>query len=207
VSALSLVCVALVAAWLALVVLAQVLTPEQSPLSMGMSGLATGRHGWAMKAAFLARGLTAFALAAALPGALPSGWRVVAGAVLLVAWGAGSALLAVYDTDMPCTAPTRHGRANTLIALVAYLAVAGAVIVLTPALRAAAPGGAGWAWPLTVAALVFLVLQFAAFGKQAQQAAVSPCAPPTGFGAWAGLLQRVFIGLIMLWTALAAAGL
>jgi hypothetical protein len=202
---LSVVCVCFAAAWLVLVVAAQVLTPGQSPLSMGLSGLATGRRGWVMKGAFVARGLSAGALAAALAGAL-SGFA--AGAVLLLVWAAGSVLLAVYDTDMPGDAPSAHGRAHALIALVAYLAVAAATLALSPALRrSAADGGAWWAWPLAVAALVFLFLQFAAFAGQARAAAARPPARPSGLAAWAGLLQRVFIGLIMAWTVLAAVGL
>jgi hypothetical protein len=214
---LSIVCVTLSALWLALVIAAQLLAPEQSALSMGMSGLAVGPHGWAMKAAFAARGSAACVLAAGLPGALLPGWRLTAGFVLFWVWGVGSVLLAVWDTDMPGDAPSRHGRAHVLIALVAYLAARVAVIVLSPALPrlGGTAGTAPWAMPLAIAAAVFMVLQFVAFGQQARAAAAggskphgegAAASPPaaSGLGAYAGLLQRVFIGLIMVWTVLAA---
>ena len=57
--ALSLLTIAGAGLWVALVVTAQLLTPGQSAVHMGMSGLATGRYGWLMKLAFVVRGLTA----------------------------------------------------------------------------------------------------------------------------------------------------
>lgn len=228
---LSTVSVACAALWLALVVTAQLLAPELSPLSMGMSGLATGRHGWAMKAAFVARALSACALAAALPGALYPGWRLTAGFVLLWVWGVGSVLLALFDTDMPGDRPTRHGQAHVLIAFVAYVAVAAGAVVLSPAVLSAAGGGlARLALPVALAAIVFLVLQFAGFGQAARAAAAGDAAagavgdgavgdgaageagegagvpPPRarGLGAYAGLLQRLFVGLVMVWIVLVA---
>ena len=204
---LSIVCVSLAALWLALVIAAQLLTPEQSPLSMGMSGLSTGPHGGVMKAAFAARGTAACALAAALPGALPAGWRPTTGLVLLLVWGVGSVLLAIWDTDMPGDPPSRQGRAHVLIALVAYLAAMAAVLILSPALSRldGIAGEALWAMPLAIVAAVSALLQFIAFGQQARAAVAH--SRPSGLGACAGLLQRVFRGIIMVWTVLAAASL
>ena len=213
---LSVVCVSLCALWLTLVVTAQFLTPGQSLLRMGMSGLAVGRHGWAMKAAFAARGAAACALAAALPGALYPGWRLTAGFVLLWVWGVSSVLLALYDTDMPGDSPSRHGRAHVLIAVAAYLAALAAVLVLSRALPrlSGVAGPSLWAMPLAIAVAVSALVQFIAFGQQARAAAAgaAPSGPEgaaaapraAGIGAYAGLLQRVFIGLMMLWTVLAA---
>ena len=62
----------------ALVVVAQVLNPDQSPLSMGMSGLARGRAPWVMKSSFLARGVSALMLLSALPAQLHVAGSVVA---------------------------------------------------------------------------------------------------------------------------------
>ena len=222
---LSVVCVSLCALWLALVVTVQLLTPEQSSLRMGMSGLAVGPHGWAMKAAVVARGAAACVLAAGLPGALLPGWRLTVGFALFWVWGVGSVLLALYDTDMPGDTPTRRGRAHALVALVSYLAALAAVITLSPALMRS--GGtaitAWWALPIALAAALFLLLQSIAFWQQARAAAArasaerlaAPAAsrpleprvsppPAPRLGAYAGLLQRVYVGLIMVWTVLAA---
>ena len=62
-----------------------------------------------------------------------------------------------------------------------------------------------WAMPLAIVAVVFALLQFIAFGQQARAAVAH--SRPSGLGACAGLLQRVFIGIIMVWTVLAAASL
>ena len=72
---------ALVVAWAALVITAQLQNPDQSPLSMGMSGLARGRSPWAMKSSFIVRGLSALVLVASMPGELrgerfqPCAWQ------------------------------------------------------------------------------------------------------------------------------------
>ena len=55
------VAITAVAVWVLLVVITQVLTPEQSPLSMGMSGLVRGRARRIVKVAFVVRGMAAMA--------------------------------------------------------------------------------------------------------------------------------------------------
>jgi Protein of unknown function (DUF998) len=257
----------LAVAWAVLVVVAQVLNPDQSPLSMGMSGLARGRVPWVMKSSFLARGLSALLLIAALPGQLAlAGW-VLPGVVLFWVWGVGSAALALADTDMPGEPPSSAGAAHALIAMVAYIAgAAGAIVLSFTMLRDEAISGvATWALPVSIAAAVALVVQFVAFGAAAREAraaaplAVAVAAPvaarkppvwdavaaapapaiarqlasvPPQLGAraaadvrparrpadatkaalqrlagYAGLFQRVFVGLLMAWTLLVALGL
>ena len=171
-TALALAAVVFVVLWAVLVVVAHVLNPEQSPLSMGMSGLARGRAPWVMKASFVARGLSALCLVAALPAALGSGALALCGLVLLWVWGVGSAALALADTDMPGEPPTRAGAAHALIALVAYVAGAAGAVALSLALRGedATAGVARWALPIALAAAVALVAQFAAFGAAAREA-------------------------------------
>lgn len=200
--ALSLLTIAGAVLWTALVVAAQMLTPAQSALRLGMSGLATGRYGWLMKLAFVVRGLTALALVAAVAGSVPAAALSVPGLVLFAAWGGGSALLACYDTDMPGLKRTRRGQAHALIALVAYVAaVAGMILVSLPLRHAEATAGVGrWALFIALVAAVAMVAQFAGFAVAARPAA-------GGLGRHAGLLQRVFLALVMLWTVVVAAGL
>jgi len=266
-TALALAAVVFVLLWAVLVVVAHVFNPEQSPLSMGMSGLARGRAPWIMKGSFVARGLSALCLVAVLPAALGGGALTLAGLVLFWVWGVGSAILALADTDMPGGPPTRAGAAHALIALVAYVAGAAGAVVLSLAVRGedATAGVARWALPIALAAAVALVVQFVAFGSAAREArsaaaaaagdrAVDPAASPSGdpsgvpaiapavtpaaasaagvppqlsggedaggdkraplsaasasrgLAGYAGLLQRVFVGLLMLWTLLVALG-
>ncbi len=262
--------VAFVVAWAILVALAQVLNPEQSPLSLGMSGLARGKEPWVMKSSFIARGLSALLLIAALPAQLHVAGLVLLAVALLWVWGVGSATLALADTDMPGEAPTRAGAAHALIALVAYVAgAAGAILLSFAMLNGALSGVAAWALAISVSAAVALVVQFVAFGAAAREARVSAPAPlaagspaspastvvreagagvpsspavaqplaagvppqlgagsravegavrgarppaaPTGalhdLASYAGLYQRIFVGLLMAWTMLVALGL
>lgn len=240
-------------AWAVLVVVAQVLNPDQSPLSMGMSGLARGRAPWVMKSSFLARGVSALMLLSALPAQLHVAGSVIAGFALFWVWGVGSAVLALADTDMPGEARTRAGAAHALIAMVAYVAGAAGAIVLSLdiARHTDMSGVATWALPIAMIAAAALVVQFVAFGAAAREArasapgagpappAAEPAAPaaqppaggvppqlgasvgappagrPAGAGTgflhglagYAGLCQRVFVGLLVAWTLLVALGL
>lgn len=258
-TALAIAAAALVVLWAVLVIVAQVLNPEQSPLSMGMSGLARGRAPLVMKASFIARGLSALLLVAALPTVFGTDGFAFAGLVLLWLWGVGSAALAIADTDMPGEEPTRAGAAHALIALGAYVAGTLGAVILSLALRSeeATAGVARWALPIALAAAVALVVQLAGFWAAAREArsvaaasaadpggtpaapagdpGVAPAAagvPPQltggaagasgssagprgsaagsasalsrGLADYAGLLQRVFVGLLMLWTLVVA---
>ena len=244
----------LAVAWAVLVVVAQVLNPEQSPLSLGMSGLARGRAPWVMKSSFLARGVSALMLLSALPAQLHVAGSVFAGFALFWVWGVGSAVLALADTDMPGEAPTRGGAAHALIAMVAYVAGAAGAIVLSLdiARHTDMSGVATWTLPISIVAAVALVVQFVAFGAAEREARApapgaagpaapaaepsTPAAPPPvggvppqlgasagappagrpagaatgllhGLAGYAGLCQRVFVGLLMAWTLLVALGL
>ena len=276
---------ALVVAWAALVITAQLQNPDQSPLSMGMSGLARGRSPWVMKSSFIVRGLSALVLVASMPGELRGEVLYLVAAVLLWVWGLGSAVLAVADTDMPGEPPTSTGAAHAIIALVAYVAGAAGAIILSAAMLhpAGLSGLAVWALPVSITAAAALVVQFVAFGAQAREArsaaagasvpgvvragapaampapaatmpasvvvappapaplaagvppqlgaapaATAPAAPaatapavslprpdrpggPAGLlydlASYAGLYQRVFVGLLMAWTLLVALGI
>jgi hypothetical membrane protein len=210
-SVLSLLSIAGVVIWVALVVTAQLLNPAQSWLVMGMSGLARGRHGWIMKLAFVVRGVAALALVWALQEVVPRGALMIAGLLLFWVWGVGSASLARFDTDMPGEPPSRAGAAHVLIALIAYVGAVAGMLLLSPVLgrEQATAGVARWALLIALVAAVAMCAQFAGFGaaaKQARAAAGAP-APPRGLARYAGLLQRVFLALVMLWTVVVAAGI
>jgi hypothetical membrane protein len=193
--------VAGVALWVALVVVAQLLAPEQSPLSGAMSGLARARRGWIMTVAFFVRGATGLALVAAAAVNLAPAYHSVVGLTLFSVWGVGSVLLGVFPTDMPGERPTRPGLAHTWIAAVAYIAaVVGMILTSLRLPDDASSGTARWALPIALVALLALFAQFAGFAAAARSTS-------RGLGRYAGLLQRVFVGSVMLWTALVAATL
>jgi hypothetical protein len=198
-SAPAIVAVASVALWVVLVVTAQLLTPEQSLWNMGMSGLANGRFGLLMKSAFVVRGLSALALVAAVAGGAPAPARSGVGVVLLAVWGVGSTLLAVYDTDMPGDDLTRHGRIHALVATVAYGAAAVGILLVSSRLSQGQSSAwvARWALPIALVAALVMLAQFAGFGAAAHH-------PARGLARCAGLLQRAFLVLVMLWTVVVA---
>jgi hypothetical protein len=221
--ALSILTVACAALWAALVLLVQVVTPEHDVLSMGMSALATGKYGWMMKAAFVVRGLTALALVATVVANAPVVACSLAGLIFFALWGGGSALLACFDTDMPGQKPTREGAAHVLIALLAYVsAVVGMALISWDFTRAHSTSDlARVALVLTVLAAIALLAQFAGFGAAARDAparrdartrdtAAGGAGRPrfgSGFARYAGLLQRIFLVLVMAWTVVVAVGL
>ena len=263
-SAFAYLAAALVVVWAVLVIVAQLLNPEQSPLAMGMSGLARGRAPWVMKSAFVCRGASALVLLFALPSVLGTAALTLTGMAAFWVWGVGSALLALSDTDMPGEPPSRTGSVHAVLALVAYVAgVAGAIVLSVVLLRGDDTAGlAVWALPLALTAAAAMAVQFVAFGAAAREAreareaaalaaagsgprggtcrrprrrapppqlagvppqlaaglAGSPGRPsPAGRGGspsvslndlagYAGLLQRIFIGLLMAWTLLVALG-
>ncbi|HEX5640744.1 MAG TPA: DUF998 domain-containing protein [Thermoleophilia bacterium] len=269
-SAFAYLAAVLVVVWAVLVIVAQLLNPEQSPLAMGMSGLARGRAPWVMKSAFVCRGASALVLLFALPSVLGTAALTLTGMAAFWVWGVGSALLALSDTDMPGEPPSRTGSVHALLALVAYLAgVAGAIMLSVVLLRGDDTAGLGvWALPLALTAAAAMAVQFVAFGAAAREAreareaaalaaagsglAEAPAAAPTAaataaapavapqlpgvppqltaglaaapgrpspagpgdgpakwlndLAGYAGLLQRIFIGLLMAWTLLVALG-
>lgn len=199
---LRLVTLGTVSVWLALVLIAQAANPEQSALSMGMSGLARGRFGWMMRLSFLARGLSGLALVGTIQRGVPDSAQSTVGLAFFLAWGAGSALLAAYDTDMPGEEPTNHGRAHAAIALISYVAAATGMVLISWVFRDAEETAAlaRWALPIALFAAVAMVVQFGGFAAAARSM-------DEGLGRYAGLLQRIFVGSVMLWTALVAFGL
>jgi hypothetical membrane protein len=197
---LSALTIAGVVLWAVLVVIAQLLAPEQSPLRMGMSGLSRARHGWIMTLAFVVRGATALALVAAAGAGLAAAERSSAGLALFAVWGVGSILLAIYPTDMPGETPTRRGAAHATIAAIAYIAASAGMVLVSQRLTGdgASSGAARWALPIALVALLALLAQFAGFAAAAHSS-------ERGLGRYAGLLQRTFLGLVMFWTVLVAA--
>jgi hypothetical protein len=173
------IAVALVVAWAALAIVAQRLNPEQSPLSMGMSGLARGHAPWVMKSAFLCRGASALALLIALPSLVGTAGLTLAGILAFWVWGVCSAALSLIDTDMPGEPASQSGAVHAVVAALACVCGTTGALVLSAALvRTDATAGTGtWALPLALLALAAMVLQFVAFGAAAQQARGEAAAP------------------------------
>jgi Protein of unknown function (DUF998) len=151
-----------------------------------------GPWAWLMDVNFLVRCALSLAAVRAISLAGEAGRGLRTGLTLLVVWALGSALLAFFPTDAAGSPVTRTGAVHLAAAFVAFAAVAAGTIAATRALRSQGPWRraagpmAGLAW----GALVPFALIFGlGFG-------------PHSFGATA---EKLFLGLELLWLAVASA--
>ena len=180
-----------------------VIQPELNPLYRYGSEYAVGRLGWLMKLAFWVWGGGMAALAFAMVKGLDRKARSIPAILLFVVGGAGVFTAGVFDSDLQIrnddpppawieAPPSRdqmwHGAAGT-VGLLSLMAGAG---FATRRLRRAGRLGSRYralrilAWLTPVGFVAFLILV------------------PYGF---AGLGQRIFLGLMFAWQVMAAWGL
>ena len=187
-----------IAAYVAIVVIAQLLPPHYSVVRSAESDLAVGRYGWLMTSAFVVRGALSLALVAAVALATRGATRSRLGLWLIGLWGAGALLLAVFPTDLPGATRTAHGGIHALVAFAAFFAVGLGELLVSRRIAALD----GWhqfakrVRRLALAALAACVAAVAALGLSATGSG--------GLGGVAGLLERVFLGLVLLWMLLVA---
>ncbi len=199
--ALSTLTIAGIVAYAALVVTAQLLPPHYNVVRTAESDLAVGRYGWLMTTAFVLRGALSLALVAALALAARRGLRPRAGLVLLGLWGAAAFLLAAFPTDLPGDPRTVHGAVHAAVAFAAFLAVALGELLVSRRLATVDR------WRrfgrltarLAAATLVVCVLALVALGATTTTSA--------GPAAFAGLAERAFLVMALLWMLLVAARL
>ena len=178
--------------YLALDVVAQLLPPHYSPVRQAESDLAVGPYGYVMTINFVVRGVLSLALVAGLVRGVATRARSTVGIVLISIWAVGAFLLALFPTDVNSWL-TVHGGIHLLVALVAFCAVALGELLVS--LRIGTD--ARWArlrpylLICSIATLVALLAQLV--GVRASEA--------FGIG---GLVERIFLGLVLLWMLLVA---
>ncbi|MGH2487367.1 MAG: DUF998 domain-containing protein [Ktedonobacterales bacterium] len=176
--------------YLLLDVVAQLLPPHYNPIKQAESDLGVGPYGWIMSLNFVVRGLIALALVAGLRRSLASDARPRLALALLLIWAAGDVLLAVFRTDVPPHRATIHGVIHLAVAFIAFVAVALGELILS--LRIAAdPRWAAIRPLLLTLACAALVVMVALFLHVLPRAQIS------------GLIERVFLGLVLLWMVVA----
>ncbi len=185
---------ALVVLYLVLDVIAQLLPPHYSPITQAESDLAVGPWGGVMTANFVVRGLLTLAflnglrLTIAAEGGAWSRFRRGYGAFLV--WGVGAFLLAIFPTDVPSTPVSWHGAIHLVVAILAFLGGALGTYWLatrfgsSPAFRSAEGWATALAWLTTVLVVVELL---------------GGIADPRLSGRVGGLLERLFLGSVLLW--------
>jgi hypothetical membrane protein len=152
-----------------------------------------GPWAWLMDLNFLLRCALSLAAAGAIAKSAEPGGRIRTGLALLAAWAVCSGLLAFFPDNLEGQPVHGSGVVHIALALIAFPCVAVAAIVITAHLRLDPRWRGRFGLLLTVAiagAVVLLVL-----GTAGHKHAHAP----------GGLYERVFLGLELLWIALAAA--
>jgi hypothetical membrane protein len=177
--------------YVAVDVLLAFLRPQYSLLYNAESDYGRGPWYWVMDINFLLRCALSLAIAGALYRVVRRDGRTRAGLALLVTWAICSGLLAFFADNPKGTPVTGSGVVHVVLAVIAFTCITiGAILISAslmsdPAWRPAAPV----LLAISVAgALAYLVLG----------------APHKHYHAPSGLYERIFLGLELLWMAVAA---
>jgi len=155
-----------------------------------ISELAIGRFGFVQTIAFLALGVGSLALAAGIRRATRGSWGSLVGSVLFGLFGVGVLVDALFPIDLGGMQPqTVVGTVHILAALVAFVCAVLGMFVLTRTFKRDARWASYWR-----SSLVLALVALAAFFLPSE-------------GEWAGIFQRIFVGVIIAWMVLAAGGL
>ncbi|MGO8949703.1 MAG: DUF998 domain-containing protein [Ktedonobacterales bacterium] len=171
-------------------IIAQLLPPHYSPISQAESDLAVGPYGYVMTINFVLRGLVSLALLLGIMRVMPRSLPALAGYILFGVWAVAALLLALFPTDLAGTPPTAHGVIHLLLALIAFICASIGELLIGSRLarderwRSLNPVTQG----VAVAALVVLLVMLARIGALH----------------YGGLIERIFLGLILLWMLLIA---
>jgi len=178
-----------IALYVVLDAIAQSLPPHYSPVRQAESDLAVGPYGYVMAVNFVNRGVFSSLFLYGLVKSLPPRAGLRTGFGLFGMWAVGALILAVSPTDVsgPVTA---HGFVHLVAATLAFLGAAIGAVSLSrgfqrePALRVVGR----YAMPVAALALVFFFVLYGA-----------PLVFPHAAAKVGGLVERVFIGLVLAW--------
>ena len=151
-----------------------------------ISELAIGRYGFVQTLAFLAFGIGAVALAAGLRKSAKGSWGSLVGSILVGLFGIGVLIDAVFPLDPGGRMVTAAGTVHLMAALVAFVCMIVAMFVLSRTFKQSARWRSLWQ-----VSLVLALAALAAFFLPSS-------------GEWAGLFQRVFVGIVISWMVIVA---
>ncbi len=192
---LALVAIVGIVLYIVIDVIAQLLPPHYNPISQAESDLAVGPYGYLMTINFIIRGLLSLLLLIGLARSLSAQDRSLVGLILLGVWAVGALLLALFPTDIAGSGHvTLHGLIHLFVASIAF--VCGAIGEFLLSLRLSASADERWRSMripmLTIAILALIALILLYFGSS------------FGLRNIGGLLERLFLGLVLLWILLVA---
>jgi Protein of unknown function (DUF998) len=181
-----------VAVYVAIDVLLAFLRPSYSLIYNAESDYGRGPWYWVMDLNFLLRCALSLAIAGALSRVARPGSGLRAGLSLLVTWAICSGLLAFFADDLEGQPQHGSGVVHLILAFIAFTAITIGAIVLSASLMSDP------AWR-PVAAVMLAISIAAAIAYLLLGAALKHTHAPDG------LYERIFLGLELLWIALAAA--
>ena len=176
------------------------LPPYYSLMNQPESDYAVGPYGFLMTINFVLRGLFSFALLFALYRAVEADIRSGLGLVLLCVWASGAFLLAIFPTELGPGPHSLTAGIHALVALVAFLCAALGELLISVRFAGDERLGSLRAPTLAISALALPVyVAFVLSGVANQVPGLWD-----GLGSVFGLVERVFLGLILLWMLLVA---
>lgn len=181
--------------------IAQSLPPHYSPISHAESDLAVGPYGYVMALNFINRGVLSlcflFGLVLTIYGADRANLRFRRGAYAFAVWSVGALLLAAFPTDVPATPVSWHGAIHLLVAIAAFLGGAFGALYISLGMKGSTIARArGVALPLAILSVALCLAELL----------VSVAAP--GFSSrFGGLVERLFLGSVLLWVVAVSARL
>ena len=186
--------------YLILDAIAQVLPPYYSPISQAESDLAVGPYGYIMALNFINRGVLSlcflFGMVLTVYSSETASRRFRRGAYAFAFWSVGALLLAAFPTDVPAAPISWHGAIHFGVAIIAFLggAIGALYISLGMAENRSISRARGVALPFAIVALLLCVVEllsgFAAHGIASN---------------YGGLIERLFLGSVLLWIGLVSA--
>jgi hypothetical membrane protein len=169
------------------------LISEYSLTADYISELVLGRYGYLQTAAFFAAGLGTLALAVGVREATNGSWGTRLGSALVGLYGVGLILAGILPADEigpagRVVSPTSVGTMHSVVSALAFVFVIAGMFVLSRTFKRDARWQAVWPWSLVLALATLIGVIVA-----------SPSEGP-----WVGLIQRTYIGTIIIWQVLVA---
>ena len=187
--------VVLIGVYVVLDVISQLLPPHYSPISQAESELAVGPYGYVMTVNFVIRGALSASFLVGLNATTRLWSRSRVGVAFLWVWAIGAFLLAAFPADMGTTITTLHGELHFFIAFAAFVGAAVGAVLLTRHFREEERLKGIATVSLAIALLSAFSLVFFV--------TITPRIPFLFENAY-GLIERIFIGSVLLWMLLSS---
>ena len=122
--------------------------------------------------------------------------RLRRGAYAFAAWSVGALLLAAFPTDVPATPISWHGAIHLFVAIVAFLGGGFGALYISLGMVGSSPvaRAKGVALPLGALSAILCLVEL-----------IGPFVAHGFFTNYGGVVERVFLGSVLLWVAVVSA--